>query len=209
MDYPNDDYFFELFNKRLNTEINEITEQYNDSEKRATEKRNSVININEYFKNRYIINQEDRLSTRYKTTSYDGNIEALEKYENNINALLDLIEKTSDNINKLKQIVADFENLYTERLRDVNKLKKTLNNQYLKTGSRLTQLALAKLPKDNKEIEQSILDSIQETDETKRQNIVSNMMASVEDARKGRGGSKKHKHLKRTKTIRRSVKKYY
>ena len=53
MDYPTDDYFFELFNKRLNTEINEITEQYNDSEKRATERSVNFTNIIEYFKTSY------------------------------------------------------------------------------------------------------------------------------------------------------------
>jgi len=71
-----------------------------------------------------------------------------------------------------------------------------LNNQYLNTGSKLTQLALAELPENDEELKRKILDALGDTDKATRKNVVRNMMASVKDARRGRGGSKKHKYLK-------------
>lgn len=142
--------------------------------------------------------------------TYDNVMSKTEGRLTDVNNNLDDMKHLSGILDKFKNVSTRFEDLYKEQLNNYDKVSRALNNRYLNTGSKLTQLALAKLPENNAELEEAILDALDglgEVDETKRANVVKNMMASVKDARKGRGGSKKRNYLKRNKTIRRSSKK--
>lgn len=166
-----------------------------------------ALDKNEQFILEVINDMNEKKITK---TLYD---KAMTKTESNIskaNNELDKIKHLSEIVDKFKNVSNRFEELYKKSLSTYEKVSIAINNQYLNTGSKLTQLSLAKLPDNDAELEQAILDALDvsgEIDNIDPKKVVKNMMASVKDARKGRGGSKKRKYLKRNKTIRRTSKK--
>lgn len=133
---------------------------------------------------------------------YDKAFTKLESNISKANIELDKIKHLTEIIEKFKNVSNRIEELYKKSISNYENASTKINNRYLNTGSKLTQLALAKLPENNAEIEQAILDSLDASGEINTVNpkiVVKNMMASVKDARTGRGGSKKRTYLKRKK----------
>lgn len=129
---------------------------------------------------------------------------------NNINDILNILDKFKDNLNQINKI-------YQEIIDIKNQSLIKINNQYLNTGSKLSELALNALPKDNKKLEKDILRSLDlsgETNEENRQNTIKNVTNQVEHARmmsdiekqkvsSGIGGTKKRKYQKKRKCTKR------
>ncbi|MFY7729318.1 MAG: hypothetical protein ACOVRN_07370 [Flavobacterium sp.] len=167
------------------------------------------LNKSEQLLHEVINSMNEKIFTK---KSYDKVMSILESRLSDANNELDKIKDLSETLDKFKNVSNRIDEIYRELLSKYEKASIALNNRYLNTGSKLTQLSLANLPENNEELEQGILDALDvsgEIDESKRANVVKNMMASVNDARKGRGGSKskKQKYVKRKKTIRRTSKK--
>lgn len=137
---------------------------------------------------------------------YDVFFDEVDKQSNESDYMIDKINSTLSILDAYKSTLEEVLQSAENYKQTMNQAKEAVNNAYLNSQSKLSQLALAKLPPSNQELIDEIENALTRLnifDTTEREPIVQKYMAAVEDVKKNRGGSNKIKTRRhRTKTRR-------